>query len=65
MPPLVLIPGLVGVFPTESYKNVTCVWIFNHPFEIEILGKKKSKVIFENGTFLIVNVSKEVLRSEQ
>jgi competence protein ComK len=63
--PVIIIPDLVSAFPTESYKKYTCVWIFNHPFQIEVLGKKKCKVIFEDGQFIIVNVSKEVLLSQQ
>ena len=63
--PVIMIPDFVSAFPTESYKQSTCVWIFNHPFKIEELGKKKCKVIFNDGQFIIVNVSKEVLLSQR
>lgn len=63
--PILIDPNEIGAFPTKSYKNVECVWIFNHHFEIESTGKGKSQVIFSNGMSFPVNVSKNVLLKQQ
>ena len=59
--PLLIEPNNLGAFPTMSYKHVECVWIFNHPFEVEELSKGKSIVHFPHGIRVSVNVSKQVL----
>lgn len=63
--PVITFAHSVGAFPTMSYQQVDCVWIFNHYFQVEVLEKKKSKVIFSDGTTIIVKVSKEVLLRQQ
>ena len=63
--PVLIEPKEIGAFPTMSYKNSECVWIFNHPFRIESLGKGKSKVTFHNGMSFILNTSKDVLLKQQ
>lgn len=63
--PFIIIPFLLGVFPTNSRKNLTCVWIFNHPFQITFLEKKKSRVTFRNGKSIIVPVSKHSLTQQK
>ncbi|MEI4768723.1 competence protein ComK [Psychrobacillus sp. FJAT-51614] len=63
--PLLIDPNGVGAFPTMSSKNLECIWIFNHHFEVESLGKGKSKITFSNGETYIVNVSKNVLLKQK
>lgn len=63
--PILIEPSEIGAFPTISYQNIECVWLFNHHFEIEALGKRKSKVTFRNGTSSTVYVSKNVLLKQQ
>lgn len=63
--PFIIIPLLVGVFPTTSPENINCVWIFNHPFEVEELSKGKSRVKFRSGESIIVSVSKYILEKQQ
>lgn len=63
--PVLIDPNEFGAFPTMSYKSVECVWIFNHPFDIEATGKGQSQVTFKNGMSFPVNVSKFVLLKQQ
>jgi len=63
--PIVIKPGEIGAFPTMSYKNLDCVWLFNHHFDVDELGKGKSRVTFRNGTSVTVHVSKHVLEKQQ
>ena len=63
--PIVIAPYSVGAFPTASYKNDNCVWIFNHPFQVESLADGTSLVKFDQGTTLQVNVSKQTLLKQQ
>ena len=59
--PLLIEPNHFGAFPTMSYRHVECVWIFNHPFDVEEVSKGKSIVLFSNGISVPVNASKHVL----
>ncbi|WP_277586726.1 competence protein ComK [Psychrobacillus antarcticus] len=59
--PLLIEPNLFGAFPTMSYRHVDCVWIFNHPFDVEEVSKGKSIVHFSNGISVPVNASKHVI----
>ncbi|TQR21263.1 competence protein ComK [Psychrobacillus vulpis] len=63
--PILIEPNKIAAFPTMSYKNIECVWIFNHRFHVEELGKGKSRVTFSNGMYSIVNASKSVLLKQQ
>lgn len=63
--PILIDPNEIGAFPTRSYKNIECVWIFNHHFEIESLGKGKSQITFSNGMSFYLNVSKNVLLKQK
>lgn len=63
--PLIVIPFSVGAFPTVSSENLSCVWIFNHPFKVEELEKGKSAVTLLNGKTIIVPVSKHSLSNQQ
>lgn len=45
-------------FPTTSPKNIDCSWInHSHVDYIKPEGKKQTKIIFNNGESIIVNVS--------
>lgn len=59
--PLLIEPNHFGAFPTMSYTHVECVWIFNHPFHVKEVGKRKSIILFSNGISVLVNASKHVL----
>lgn len=63
--PLVLIPDLVAAFPTESYSNLESVHIFNHPFKLEVIEKKETKLTFEDGVSIIVNVSRATILKQK
>lgn len=63
--PLMIIPYTVGAFPTVSSENLSCVWIFNHPFKIEELEKGKSRVTLLNEKEMIIPVSKHSLSSQK
>lgn len=63
--PLMIIPYTVGAFPTVSSENLSCVWIFNHPFKIEELEKGKSRVTLLNGEEMIIQVSKHSLTNQK
>ncbi len=59
--PLLIEPNDFGAFPTMSYRNPECVWIFNHPFYVVELSKGMSVIHFLNGISVTVNASKHVL----
>lgn len=59
--PPFLISEDVGVFPIMSSEHPECTWIFSHFFNMEVLGKKRTKLIFINGTEIIVPVSHDVV----
>jgi len=59
--PLLIEPNHFGAFPTMSYRHLECVWIFNHPIQVEEVSKGKSIVLFSNGISVSVNASKHVL----
>ena len=59
--PIVIAPYTIGAFPTSSHKNSNCVWIFNHPFQVEQLEDATSLVKFTQGTTITVNASKRTL----
>jgi len=63
--PLLINPGEVGAFPTLSYLDPECVWLFNHHFQIKVLSANRSEVIFSTGHSVQVNVSKRVLIKQQ
>ena len=63
--PIVIAPYSVGAFPTTSYKKDNCVWIFNHPFQVEQLADGTSFVKFDQGTTITVNASKHTLLKQQ
>ncbi|MBO0602532.1 competence protein ComK [Sporosarcina sp. E16_3] len=63
--PIVIAPYNLGAFPTSSYKKDDCVWIFNHPFQVEQLSGGRSLVKFDQGTTITVNVSKHTLLKQQ
>lgn len=63
--PILIDPAEIGAFPTMSIKNLECIWLFNHHFIVEGLGKQKSKITFRNGTAITVDVSKHVLVKQQ
>lgn len=60
-PPFIISPNKIGVFPTESPKNQTCVWIFNNRLTVNEVAKGESVITFMNGTFIKVKVSKNVI----
>jgi len=63
--PVLINPNEFGAFPTLSYKDVECVWIFNHHFYVNELGNGMSQIVFDNGIHMTVNVSKNVLLKQQ
>ena len=64
-PPILINPWELGAFPTMSYKNPMCIWIFNHRFEVKEVSKGLSFITFFDGTSVYVNVSKHVLLKQQ
>lgn len=63
--PVLIKPNEFGAFPTLSYKNIECVWIFNHHFSVNELGNGKSQIVFDNGIHMTVKASKNVLLKQQ
>ena len=63
--PILINPNEFGAFPTLSYKDIECVWIFNHHFYVNELGNGKSQIVFDNGIHLTVKASKNVLLKQQ
>lgn len=63
--PVIIAPNIIGAFPTTSYKNVDCVWIFNHLFSVNELGDGISQIVFSNGMHTTVKASKRVLLKQQ
>jgi len=63
--PLLIVPEEVGAVPTISPSHAECVWLFNQHFEIKVLSRNMSEVIFSNGYSIQVNVSKHVLLKQQ
>ena len=63
--PVLINPNEFGAFPTLSYKNIECVWIFNHHFSVNELGNGKSQIVFDNGIHMTVKASKSVLLKQQ
>ena len=63
--PIVIAPYIIGAFPTASYKNSNCVWIFNHPFQVNQLPDGTSIVKFDQGTTITVKASKHILLKQQ
>ncbi|TQR10153.1 competence protein ComK [Psychrobacillus soli] len=63
--PILINPKEFGAFPTVSYKDTECVWIFNHHFYVNELGNGKSQIVFDNGIHMTVKVSKNVLLKQQ
>lgn len=63
--PVLINPNEFGAFPTLSYKNVECVWIFNHHFYVNELGNGFSQIVFDNGIHMTVKASKNVLLKQQ
>lgn len=63
--PVLINPDEFGAFPTLSYKNVECIWIFNHHFYVNELGEGISQIVFDNGMHMTVKASKNVLLKQQ
>jgi competence protein ComK len=63
--PILIAPYTIGVFPTMSPKKAECVWIFNHPFQVEQLASGESLVKFNQGTLFAVKISKHTLLKQQ
>lgn len=63
--PVLINPNEFGAFPTLSYKNVECIWIFNHHFYVNELGEGISQIVFDNGIHMTVKASKNVLLKQQ
>lgn len=64
-PPFIIGPNEIGVYPTESHKNLECIWIFNHRCTITEVAKKKSILTFMDGTSIQVPVSKHTITNQQ
>lgn len=63
--PFLIAPYELGAFPIMSSKNPECVWIFNHPFDIQEIEKGLSKIIFSGGITCLVACSKHILLKQQ
>jgi len=63
--PLIIVPEEVGAVPTISHLHAECVWLFNHYYEINVISRNVSEIIFSNGYSIQVNVSKHVLVKQQ
>jgi len=64
-PPLLINPGEVGAVPTISHTRQECVWLFNDHFQVKMLSRNKSEIVFSNGYSIQVDVSKHVLLRQQ
>ncbi|MEK3974053.1 competence protein ComK [Psychrobacillus sp. FSL K6-1267] len=64
-PPIIIEPGKIAAFPTMSYNNLECIWIFNHLFHIEELGQGECLLTFYNRMTVKVAASKYVLIKQQ
>lgn len=62
--PLVLIPQSVGVAPTISSKDPTCLWLFNHAYSIRKVANQQSVITLLNDEELTVPVSKHSLTNQ-
>lgn len=62
--PFIVIPG-IAVVPMTSPDNPACMYIFNHYFEIQQIGKALCKIVFLNGLSLEVPVSKHTLERQR
>lgn len=62
--PVILIPQLVGVAPTVSSKDSTCIWLFNHPYLISKISSQQSIITLLNGEELAVSISKHSLTNQ-
>lgn len=63
--PFIISPFQVGVFPTISHEHPDCIWIFNHRFEVEEIGKKQCKLTFFNGNTIEVPISKHTILKQK
>nr|WP_240949828.1 MULTISPECIES: competence protein ComK [unclassified Psychrobacillus] len=61
----ILIAEKIGAFPTRSYKDLECIWIFNHLFQIENQGRGLCKLTFYDKISVEVAVSKYTLLKQQ
>lgn len=60
-PPIIIAPFSLSLFPTASYNNYECEFIFNHPFQIIDYGNGKYGLLFYNSIEVPVNASKHTL----
>jgi len=63
--PIGIKPNVIAAFPTKSIDHPECVWIFNHPFKVEVVGRGQSQITFIDGTSIIVSVSMHVILKQQ
>lgn len=63
--PFIVSPYDVGVFPTTSYEDPSCIWIFNQRFDVEEIEKRRCVLTFFNGTTIEVPVSKHTIMKQK
>ncbi len=63
-PPIIIAPFSLSFFPTASYNNYKCVFIFNHPFEITEYGNGICGLSFYNSPEILVNVTRHILTQQ-
>lgn len=63
-PPVITAPFDVGFFPTSAHKNVNCVWISAHPFQVFEVEKGKSRLQFYNSIDVYVDASVHTLNQQ-
>lgn len=63
--PFILVPNKVAAYPTTSEEHMFCMWIFNHPTEIQEVGKGQSIITLANGEEIMVPASKYFLGNQQ
>ena len=61
----ILIAEKIGAFPTKSYKDLECIWIFNHLFKIENQSGGVSTLTFYDKISVDIPVSKYTLMKQQ
>lgn len=64
-PPVIISLFNLSFFPTSSYSNYDCTFIFNHPFQLFEAGKGKARLLFYGTIDISVNASVYTLTQQQ
>lgn len=63
-PPVIISPFNLSFFPTASYNNYDCAFIFNHPFRIFEEEKGVSRLFFYDAIDISVSASAHTLQQQ-